>query len=183
MITELKPNQIFVFGSNIAGEHISGAAKQAYEQFGAIWGIGVGLAGQSYAIPTMGDWIDLKAYVEQFKDFARCNQDKEFLLTRIGCGIAGYADKQIKPLFDDAPKNVIKPKEWRIKHIPVYEELLTAPDEEINLKNVEFIDINGINTPFYIVNGITLNKRGEQRTKEIKQIVKEWKPVLEELSK
>jgi len=119
MITSLNSKQVFVFGSNIEGHHIAGAAKQAYEQFGAIWGVGVGLAGKSYAIPTMGDWVDLQTYVEQFKEFAKDNPDKEFLLTRIGCGIAGYSDAEIKPLFDDAPKNVVKPKEWVIKHIPI----------------------------------------------------------------
>lgn len=113
MITSLRPNEIFVFGSNIEGEHLGGAARQAYDDFGAIWGIGVGFAGQTYAIPTMGGMEQIKLYVDQFKHQAVLYPEFRFLLTRIGCGIAGYTDEEIAPLFKGAPLNVIFPKEWQ----------------------------------------------------------------------
>lgn len=113
MITSLKPNQVFVFGSNLEGAHLGGAAKQAYESFGAIWGVGIGLMGQAYAIPTMFENVqEIKPFVEQFRQYAEQMPDKEFLLTRIGCGIAGFTDEEISPLFENMPDNVIKPSEW-----------------------------------------------------------------------
>lgn len=113
MINSLEPNQVFVFGSNIEGHHLGGAAKQAYEEFGAVWGVGTGLQGQSYAIPTMEGIENIRVYTEQFKYIAYLLPQFEFLLTRIGCGIAGYTDEEISPLFDNLTKNVIIPKEWR----------------------------------------------------------------------
>lgn len=114
-ISELKPNEIFVFGSNLAGAHAGGAARLAYNRFGAIWGQGVGLQGQSYAIPTMQGGVEtIKPYVDEFIEFARQHQEYKFLVTRIGCGIAGFKDKEIAPLFNDAIDivNVILPKEF-----------------------------------------------------------------------
>ena len=102
-ITSLQPNQIFVFGSNLQGAHGGGAARAAYKYFGAIWGQGVGLQGQSYAIPTMqGPVSSIRPYVDEFLDFARRHPAYEFLVTRIGCGIAGFIDAEIAPLFKDA---------------------------------------------------------------------------------
>lgn len=102
-IEELKDNQIFVFGSNLAGRHEAGAAKYAFDNFGAVWGQGVGLQGRSYAIPTMQGPVDsIKPYVDDFLDFARDHPEMEFLVTRIGCGIAGFTDEQIAPLFRHA---------------------------------------------------------------------------------
>lgn len=115
MITLLKPNQIFVYGSNLEGKHAAGAAKQAHEQFGAEWGLGVGLSGQSYAIPTMHGFHTLKAYVNQFLEFAQTKPELEFLVTPIGCGIAGFKPEEIAPLFRDAPDNVVLPKEFNSK--------------------------------------------------------------------
>lgn len=112
MIDKLKPNQTFVFGSNLQGNHYGGAAKQAYEQFGAIWGIGVGFAGQTYAIPTMDGIEQIELYVKQFKEIVIGYPDKEFIVTRIGCGIAGYSDEQIAPLFNNCPDNVTLPGVW-----------------------------------------------------------------------
>ena len=114
-ITELKPNEVFVFGSNLDGAHGGGAARMAYRQFGAVWGQGVGLQGQSYGIPTMHGGIDvIKPYVDQFIDFARQHQELTFLVTRIGCGIAGFKDSEIAPLFADAMgvDNIVLPKEF-----------------------------------------------------------------------
>ena len=102
-ITSLQPNQIFVFGSNLQGAHGGGAALAAYNYFGAIWGQGVGLQGHSYAIPTMqGPVYSIKPYVDEFIEFARKHPEYEFLVTRVGCGIAGFKDADIAPLFKDA---------------------------------------------------------------------------------
>ena len=99
-ITSLRADEVFVFGSNLAGMHGGGAALTAFEQFGAVWGCGVGLQGQSYAIPTMqGGVKTIKPYVDEFIDFARSRPDLFFYVTRIGCGIAGFDDDDIAPLF------------------------------------------------------------------------------------
>lgn len=104
-ITHLEPNEIFVFGSNLQGYHGAGAARMALDKFGAIWGKGVGLQGQSYAIPTMDGGIEtIKPYVDDFIEFARQHPEYQFLLTRIGCGIAGFTDEEIAPLFWEALK-------------------------------------------------------------------------------
>ena len=114
-ITELKPNEIFVFGSNLAGMHGGGAARIAMEQFGAVWGEGVGLQGQSYAIPTMQGGVDtIKPYVDEFIAFAKIHPEYTFYVTRIGCGIAGFTDDQIAPLFEHAMdvQNILLPEEF-----------------------------------------------------------------------
>ena len=99
-ITSLRADEVFVFGSNLAGMHGAGAARLAYERFGAVWGCGVGLQGQSYAIPTMQGGVEtIRPYVDEFIDFARSRPDLFFYVTRIGCGIAGFADAEIAPLF------------------------------------------------------------------------------------
>ena len=112
-ITELKENEIFVFGSNLQGLHGGGAARLAHEKFGAIWGQGVGLQGQSYGIPTMHGGVDaIKPYVDEFIEFARSHPELTFLVTRIGCGIAGFRDEEIAPLFKECIEidNVILPR-------------------------------------------------------------------------
>ena len=102
-INELKDKEIFVFGSNLEGMHGGGAANIAHNKFGAIWGQGVGLQGQSYGIPTMHGGVDvIKPYVDEFINFAKSHPELKFLVTRIGCGIAGFNDKEIAPLFKDA---------------------------------------------------------------------------------
>lgn len=114
-IGELKDNEIFVFGSNLQGIHGGGAARIAKECFGAIMGQGVGLQGQSYAIPTMqGGVRTIKPYTDEFIEFAKANTNLHFLVTRIGCGIAGFRDEDIAPLFDNAINltNVSLPKEF-----------------------------------------------------------------------
>ncbi|MCQ2075830.1 MAG: hypothetical protein MJZ20_02175 [Bacteroidaceae bacterium] len=114
-ITSLTENEIFVFGSNLAGAHGGGAARLAHERFGAVWGQGVGLQGQSYAIPTMHGGVEaIKPYVDDFIVFARDHKELTFLVTRIGCGIAGFLDKDIAPLFKDAvdDNNIILPREF-----------------------------------------------------------------------
>ena len=102
-ITELKSDEVFVFGSNLAGMHGGGAAYIAFKQFGAVMGCGVGLRGQSYAIPTMQGGVDtIKPYVDDFIAFAKDHPELFFYVTRIGCGIAGFRDKEIAPLFKEA---------------------------------------------------------------------------------
>ena len=115
MITELKENEIFVFGSNLAGAHGGGAARVAYNKFGAVWGQGVGLQGQSYGIPTMhGGVKDIEPYVNQFIQFASEHPELFFYVTPIGCGIAGFSPSEIAPLFKDCltMKNVALPKSF-----------------------------------------------------------------------
>ena len=115
-ITKLSENEIFVFGSNLAGHHFGGAARIAEEKFGAIFGQGVGLQGQSYAIPTMQGGVEtIKPYVDDFIIFARQHPELFFYVTRIGCGIAGFKDSEIAPLFRDAINidNVALPQTFR----------------------------------------------------------------------
>lgn len=115
MIRELAPNEIFVFGSNLGGFHGGGAARAAMNLFGAVWGQGVGLQGQSYAIPTMQGGVEtIKPYVDEFIRFAQSRPDLYFYVTRIGCGIAGFADEDIAPLFREALPldNVALPKSF-----------------------------------------------------------------------
>ncbi|MCH5226427.1 MAG: hypothetical protein J1F16_01210 [Muribaculaceae bacterium] len=102
-ISELGANDIFVFGSNLAGAHAGGAARLANQKFGAIWGQGVGLQGNSYAIPTMQGGIEtIKPYVDEFIEFAKSHPELTFYVTKIGCGIAGFKEEEIAPLFSDA---------------------------------------------------------------------------------
>lgn len=114
-LTKLAPNEIFVFGSNKEGRHGGGAATDAARYFGAQWGVGVGRTGQSYAIPTMDGSLDLIAeYVEGFRCYAVCHPELTFYVTPIGCGIAGWKEEQIAPLFSFAHTmaNVILPQGW-----------------------------------------------------------------------
>ena len=114
-ITELQPNEIFVFGSNLKGMHGGGAAYVAYRKFGAIMGQGVGLQGQSYGIPTMQGGVETIApYVDEFIAFAEAHPELTFFVTKIGCGIAGFSEAEISPLFKAAHgiTNIILPRGW-----------------------------------------------------------------------
>ena len=102
-ITELKADEVFVFGSNLAGSHGGGAAYIAFKKFGAVMGCGVGHQGQSYAIPTMQGGVEtIKPYVDEFIQYAKVHPDLFFYVTRIGCGIAGFRDSEIASLFASA---------------------------------------------------------------------------------
>ena len=104
-----------MFGSNLAGHHGGGAARLAYNRFGAVWGQGVGLQGQAYAIPTMQGGVEtIKPYVDEFIEFATSHPEMTFLVTRIGCGIAGFTDDEISPLFAEAHgvENIVLPPNW-----------------------------------------------------------------------
>lgn len=114
-ISMLRDNEVFVFGSNLDGCHAGGAAAYAMSHFGAQWGKGVGMQGHSYAIPTMHGGIDvIKPYVDEFIRYAGSHPELYFYVTKIGCGIAGFATREIAPLFVDAieMKNVSLPKEF-----------------------------------------------------------------------
>ena len=114
-ITTLADDEIFVFGSNLEGLHGGGAALLAYERFGALWGQGTGLQGKSYGIPTMHGGIDTIApYVDEFIAFAREHRELKFLVTEIGCGIAGFTVGEMAPLFKDAidEENIYLPQRF-----------------------------------------------------------------------
>lgn len=117
-ITHLEPNEIFVFGSNLNGFHDGGAAKVAEEKFGAEWGIGEGLVGQSYAFPTLGYQMQ-RMHIEDLEECrntlyktARALPAVTFYLTKVGTGIAGFHETEMGALFMDSPENIIKPKGW-----------------------------------------------------------------------
>ena len=109
---------IFVFGSNLAGRHGAGAAKEALLHWGAIHGQGEGPQGQSYALPTKDADIqtlplkEIRKYVGQFAAFVNAHPELTFLITKIGCGLAGYKEEQIEPLFEGAPDNCVLPIGW-----------------------------------------------------------------------
>jgi hypothetical protein len=109
----------FVFGSNLAGKHGKGAAKDALLYWGAKYGVGFGLTGNSYAIPTKGHDLDvlpigeIESRVERFIGFAAANPKITFLVTAIGCGLAGYSPKDIAPMFKNAPRNCVLPEEFK----------------------------------------------------------------------
>ena len=127
-ITHLAPGEIFVFGSNARGLHGGGAARQAYESFGAIWGQGHGLQGKSYAIDSMSGLAALQADTEQFCEFARSHPNMRFLVTLIGCGIAGYQPSDVAPCFEACRElcNVTLPAEfWDILGEPETEDTST----------------------------------------------------------
>lgn len=112
-------NRIFVFGSNLAGRHGMGAALHAALHCGARYGVGVGRTGDAYAIPTKDRAIrtlplkDIKPFVDDFLAYARKHPELTFQVTRIGCGLAGYNDAQIAPMFFGAPANCQLPEQWR----------------------------------------------------------------------
>lgn len=114
-----KDDRILVFGSNLRGIHGAGCALYARKHYGAVYGVGVGRTGQCYAIPTKDSNIrtlPLDAifnYVYEFLRYARANPDLRFFVTRIGCGLAGYKDEQIAPMFKGAPDNCDLPEEWK----------------------------------------------------------------------
>ena len=113
-ISTLSDGDIFVFGSNASGMHMGGAARFAMDRFGAVWGNGEGLQGSSYAIPTMEGLESLNAAVQRFISFARQHGELKFLVTPIGCGIAGYTAEEIAPFFRDAAglQNVYLPQSF-----------------------------------------------------------------------
>ena len=126
-IDNLEKNEIFVFGSNLSGFHGGGAAALAMK-WGAVWGQGVGLQGQTYAIPTMQGGVEtIEPYVDDFLSFAKTHTELKFLVTEIGCGIAGFTVREIAPLFkvaiNENIENVYLPKSF-------YDELINDNKEK-----------------------------------------------------
>lgn len=117
----LKPQEknIFVFGSNLAGRHGAGSALETRRNWGAEYGIGEGPTGRAYAIPTKDESLNtlpltlIRMYVDRFIVYARWKKELKFEVVKIGCGLAGYKEHQIAPMFADAPKNVTLPEGWR----------------------------------------------------------------------
>ncbi len=101
-IASLGENEIFVFGSNIQGAHGGGAAWFAHKAFGAEWGVGEGLTGRTYALPTMEGKASMQHAVEHFIACAKQHPELTFLVTAVGCGIAGYRPNEVAPLFREA---------------------------------------------------------------------------------
>lgn len=110
---------IFVFGSNLAGRHGKGAALFAKQNHGAVYGVGIGRTGNAYAIPTKSAKLktlalsEIEIYVKDFIDYAKRHPALEFEVTKIGCGLAGYQEQQIAPMFKAAPNNCHLPQGWR----------------------------------------------------------------------
>ena len=112
-IEELDDGEVFVFGSNGFGAHNGGAAAMAVAKFGAVYGQAEGLQGQSYAINTMDGFEVMAEQVARFIEFAKEHPELKFLVTEIGCGIAGYTPKDVAPLFKNIPENVVLPKAFQ----------------------------------------------------------------------
>lgn len=118
--TSIGENEVFVFGSNLAGRHGKGAAKIAKDRFGAVYGVGNGLTGNSYALPTKDYYLKtmslakIQSYINDFKYIAKLKPNKVFIVTRVGCGLAGYKDHEIAPLFKGSPPNCKFHCSWRV---------------------------------------------------------------------
>jgi len=118
--------EVFCFGSNLAGIHGAGAARYAMEHYGAKWGHGIGFSGDSYALPTKDHQIEtlplerVRDHVNVFLNAAERNPDTVFLVTQIGCGLAGFTPDQIAPLFATAPRNCRFSTAWS-KWLPIHE--------------------------------------------------------------
>lgn len=117
-IEELEHHEIIVFGSNLNGNHAGGLARLCADKFGAAEGVGEGATGQCYAFPTLDESMQkvteeqLKESVKRLIDFAHNKSSNIILLTKVGCGIAGFDEDEIKEYFKDLPANIIKPKGW-----------------------------------------------------------------------
>lgn len=173
-IESLRKDEVFVFGSNLAGHHAGGAARAAHMRFGAIMGQGVGLQGQSYAIPTMQGGVDtIKPYVDEFIEFAKKHKELFFYVTRIGCGIAGFRDEQIAPLFSAAicMNNVCLPESFT-KHLKAVEknDILEAP------QSYRLMQVGQCRTLADIIK--TLNSKNKYDSME--SLMKDFGEVIEE---
>lgn len=133
-VTELEENEIFVFGSTRNGAHLGGAARIAVQKFGAIMGNGFGPQGRSYAIPSIVGGVNrMVIYINEFIQYAKVNPDKQFLVTKIGCGRAKYTEEQVAPLFKEAyfVDNIILPETFcRIIEASLQPEQIKAKEEQ-----------------------------------------------------
>lgn len=125
-----KPGDIFVFGSNTQGRHDGGAARCAVNEWGAEFGKAVGIQGDSYAIPTINydpkrnavTLIEIEKWVDEFLEYAKQHPENRFLVTEIGCGIAGWSTEQIGPMFMGAPDNVVLPDSFKKCQVGIFQE-------------------------------------------------------------
>lgn len=113
-IEKLEPDEVFVFGSNGSGAHGGGAARFAHNRFGAVWGQSEGLQGQSYGIDTMSGPAVFEEQAQRFVAFAAEHPELRFLVTEVGCGIAGYRPEQVAGFFAGAGENVVLPESFAV---------------------------------------------------------------------
>src|SRR3990167_8409250 len=149
-ITSLPEKSIFVFGSNLAGNHAGGAAADAVKYFGAIQGQAVGIQGQSYAIPTLSKHLhklkieSIAKYIKVFLVFARKNKELEFVVTPIGTGIAGFSIDKIAPLFTNVSSNVVLPEKFTVlrvvKGFKAFDKGLVCKDEKFVVGEIKTFD-------------------------------------------
>ena len=192
IIKTLAEDTTFVFGSNLAGEHSSGAAKTALEHFGALNGVGRGWSGQSFAIPTMNEHLQqmplsqIQHYIDDFKTYTKNHPKNKYFLTSIGCGIAGYKVEEIAPMFKGISHNVIFPASFRPfveKSLPklnqkILHELFNedriyaAQEDEHSLDQLNLTD-NEISLAKIIINTQMYpnDSNGQDRTFEIEDIL------------
>lgn len=117
-VRAIDDNEIFVFGSNLAGNHAGGAARLAHEHFGAEMGVGEGVTGQSYAFPTLTEDFQkvssTQLHMARLKLYQTANTmpNHKFILTKVGCGIAGFDELKMQKMFSNAPSNIMKPEDW-----------------------------------------------------------------------
>ena len=110
---------IFVFGSNLSGIHGAGAAKYAAKHYGAVYGVGEGMSGKSYALPTKGinisfmTLIEVKPHIQKFIKYAYDHPNDKFQLTQVGCGLGGFRKEEITPLFINASSNIYYDEAWK----------------------------------------------------------------------
>lgn len=177
-IESLGQNEVFVFGSNMIGAHADGASLMAMEKFGAVWGQAEGPQGQSYAIPVdiRGEAVEnvsayLKRHIDKFIAYAKDHQDQFFLVTRVGCGNAGFDKEFMAPFFKDAVnmENVSLPKEFFDILTPSKAEAsiqrvfnLIILDESGSMQAIEKQAVSGLNETFETIR-IAQKEHQEQR--------------------
>ncbi|ANF81470.1 hypothetical protein A3K93_04215 [Acinetobacter sp. NCu2D-2] len=191
IIKSLPENTVFVFGSDMAGQHNDGAAKTAVEHFGALQGVGRGWSGQSYAIPTMNEHLQqmplsqIQHYINDFKIYTKNHPKIQYFITSLGCGIAGYKIEEIAPMFKGISRNVILPQSFRpfiekalpklnahFLHTLFRDSILLPDDDENSLDQLSISDNEKslakilLNTPMYPV-----DSNGRDRIFEIEDIL------------
>lgn len=157
---------ILVFGSNLAGRHGKGAAKDAMQHYGAEYGVGVGPSGHSYAIPTKDERVrtlpleDIARHVRDFLEYAGAHPKQTFLVTPIGTGLAGYTHEEIAPLFEGAPENCLLPGVWKLDTqrliIAGSRSLAAASDQIFEVMDTRLADLRktlGDNANIEVVSG------------------------------
>lgn len=202
IVKQLPEHTIFVFGSNMAGQHTDGAAKTALEHFGAMQGVGRGWSGQSYAIPTMNEHLQqmplsqIQHYVNDFKIYSKNHQKNLYFLTSIGCGIAGYKVEEIAPMFKGISHNVIFPQSFRAfveKPLPkltqsllqlIFQlDLIFAQDQESAIEQLSLNEHETALAKILLHTQMYPNdSNGRDRVFEIQDILHHLSPVFPDLA-